>query len=87
MALKRSCPPRLLMDGTENIVSPVVDFEEVLKLEPGNKQALNELQKLQLVRLLSRSHRVSSYTGRGDKAGQDGWVSETTLSVSVSVRL
>lgn len=25
------------------------DFEEVLKLEPGNKQALNELQKLQVV--------------------------------------
>lgn len=29
----------------------VTDFEEVLKLEPGNKQALNELQKLQIVRL------------------------------------
>lgn len=28
----------------------VTDFEEVLKLEPGNKQALNELQKLQAVR-------------------------------------
>uniref|UniRef100_A0A668AYQ2 RNA polymerase II-associated protein 3 n=1 Tax=Myripristis murdjan TaxID=586833 RepID=A0A668AYQ2_9TELE len=28
------------------------DFEEVLKLEPGNKQALNELQKLQIVRFL-----------------------------------
>lgn len=25
------------------------DFQEVLKLEPGNKQALNELQKLQIV--------------------------------------
>lgn len=29
----------------------VLDFEEVLKLEPGNKQALNELQKVQIVRL------------------------------------
>lgn len=28
----------------------VTDFEEVLNLEPGNKQALNELQKLQIVR-------------------------------------
>ncbi len=27
----------------------VTDFQEVLKLEPGNKQALNELQKLQIV--------------------------------------
>lgn len=29
----------------------VLDFQEVLKLEPGNKQALNELQKLQIVRV------------------------------------
>ena len=28
------------------------DFQEVLKLEPGNKQALNELQKLQIVSLM-----------------------------------
>lgn len=27
----------------------VSDFQEVLKLEPGNKQALNELQKFQIV--------------------------------------
>lgn len=27
----------------------VADFQEVLKLEPGNKQALNELQKMQIV--------------------------------------
>lgn len=27
----------------------VTDFHQLLKLEPGNKQALNELQKLQMV--------------------------------------
>lgn len=27
----------------------VTDFQQLLKLEPGNKQALNELQKLQMV--------------------------------------
>uniref|UniRef100_A0A672FH87 RNA polymerase II-associated protein 3 n=1 Tax=Salarias fasciatus TaxID=181472 RepID=A0A672FH87_SALFA len=30
------------------------DFQEVLRLEPGNKQALNELQKLQIVRIRFR---------------------------------
>lgn len=28
----------------------LADFQELLKLEPGNKQALNELQKIKIVR-------------------------------------
>ena len=33
-----------------------LDFEEVLKLEPGNKQAFHEMKKIAIVRMWFRAH-------------------------------